>query len=651
MTTLRKVLPFTFLVMLALATFTGQHIAYAQQADCGPPPFTFTGDATQTAVPNLSQNTPCANWRVTFTTTGTLSTTVTFQTSPDKSTWTSVPTTICSSTVQPPCTLQGTNPLTGTAQGMAYFSAYGNYVRVTTTGSSGTGTGTVRMYGAKGATANAPSGGGGAGNCNPAGTATQIVTGGVAGCTSNPATLDASNNFAAPDTTTTPAGDIAFRGGNATSGRGGMATLEAGTSTSGVQGLTRIVGSWNGAATVNRIVCVDTSASSTVAGCSAGANVGLIGVALTTSTPVQVVTNGDALIDTDNTATVGANVCISTTVAGKGHSTGAAICPPGTVIGVVRSITALSAVGQASATTPLVSVGVIAAGQAGSAGNRIVTGVTDALLESDNGKWVIYNSAAPVAVTLACPSASGFLVGWMGYIKNANAGTVTVTAVGGCYFDNALPITTIVMPPGQGTIIESDGTNFYTQKTSGGGISGGIPYFSDFYTQSSSAALTQYGVVLGGGVAGAPTSTAADTTTTHALFATAGAPAFRAIVAGDLPAPTSPVSAYPTVTDGSPIAWNLGSAVVTNGIVTLIHTTATRALNLSNIVNGGFYTLVIKQDATGGALMTLGTGCTWKVVNQGAGAIVLTAAANAIDVLAFTYDGTNCYAIAQSNFN
>ena len=105
------------------------------------------------------------------------------------------------------------------------------------------------------------------------------------------------------------------------------------------------------------------------------------------------------------------------------------------------------------------------------------------------------------------------------------------------------------------------------------------------------------------------------------------------------------------MTDGSPIAWNLGSAVVTNGIVTLIHTTATRALNLSNIVNGGFYTLVIKQDATGGALMTLGTGCTWKVVNQGAGAIVLTAAANAIDVLAFTYDGTNCYAIAQSNFN
>jgi hypothetical protein len=56
--------------------------------------------------------------------------------------------------------LQGTNPLTGTAQGMAYFSSYGNYVRVITSGSSGTGTGAVRGYGAKGASATAGSGGG-----------------------------------------------------------------------------------------------------------------------------------------------------------------------------------------------------------------------------------------------------------------------------------------------------------------------------------------------------------------------------------------------------------------------------------------------------------------------------------------------------------
>ena len=110
-------------------------------------------------------------------------------------------------------------------------------------------------------------------------------------------------------------------------------------------------------------------------------------------------------------------------------------------------------------------------------------------------------------------------------------------------------------------------------------------------------------------------------------------------------------SPYPTVGDGSPITWNLASATVSNGIVTLNHTTSTRALNISNPVNGGFYTLVVNQDGTGGAHMTLGTGCTWKVVNGGAGAIVLSAAASAIDILTFTYDGANCYAVLNSNFN
>jgi hypothetical protein len=137
------------LALLACAALTALPLA-AQ--DCS---FTllFTANATLRPYINLSQNSPCVNWRITFSTTGTLATTVTFQTSPDNSTWTSVPNTICSSTVQPPCVIQGTNPLTGTAQGMAYFAAYGSYVRVTATSTSGIGTGRVRGYGAKGAVA------------------------------------------------------------------------------------------------------------------------------------------------------------------------------------------------------------------------------------------------------------------------------------------------------------------------------------------------------------------------------------------------------------------------------------------------------------------------------------------------------------------
>jgi hypothetical protein len=139
------------LTLLALVAALGLPLA-AQGTDCAST-FSFTTDASQTGVSNLSGQTPCVNWRVTYSVTGTLASTVTFQTSPNNSNWTSVPNTVCTPTVQPPCILQGTNPLTGTTQGMSYFSAYGAWVRVITTASSGTGTGTVRLYGAKGATA------------------------------------------------------------------------------------------------------------------------------------------------------------------------------------------------------------------------------------------------------------------------------------------------------------------------------------------------------------------------------------------------------------------------------------------------------------------------------------------------------------------
>jgi hypothetical protein len=184
MTTLRKVLPFTLLALVAVWTFTGHHsptlsqVVYAQTA-CSFT-YTFTGNATQTGVPNLSGNTPCVNWRITLSTTGSLSSTVTFNTSPDNSTWTAVPNTVCSSTVQPPCVLQGTNPIVGN-QGMLYAAAYGNYVQVVVSASSGTGKGTIRGYGAFGATAAGPSVGGGGGGGGTIATTTKPLKGDNAG--------------------------------------------------------------------------------------------------------------------------------------------------------------------------------------------------------------------------------------------------------------------------------------------------------------------------------------------------------------------------------------------------------------------------------------------------------------------------------------
>src|ERR1035437_4807078 len=112
MTKLRKVLPFVLLALLALWTFTSHHSplhpqpAYAQATDCSFT-FAFTADATQTGVSNRSGFTPCVNWRVTLSTTGTLSSTVTFQTSPDNTNWTAIPSTLCSGSTVDRCVLTG----------------------------------------------------------------------------------------------------------------------------------------------------------------------------------------------------------------------------------------------------------------------------------------------------------------------------------------------------------------------------------------------------------------------------------------------------------------------------------------------------------------------------------------------------------------
>jgi hypothetical protein len=106
-----------------------------------------------------------------------------------------------------------------------------------------------------------------------------------------------------------------------------------------------------------------------------------------------------------------------------------------------------------------------------------------------------------------------------------------------------------------------------------------------------------------------------------------------------------------TLTDGATVTWAIGSNPLANSVLTLVHTTGTRALNLTGLVSGGNYVVVLKQDATGSALLTLGTGCTWKVSGGGAGAVTLSTSANSVDVLAFYYDGASCYANLNKNFN
>ena len=110
-------------------------------------------------------------------------------------------------------------------------------------------------------------------------------------------------------------------------------------------------------------------------------------------------------------------------------------------------------------------------------------------------------------------------------------------------------------------------------------------------------------------------------------------------------------SAYATLTDGATVTWAIASAPTAQASLTFTVHSGSRTLNITNPFSGGFYTLKVIQDSTGGEGLTLGTGCTWKVSGGGGGAVTPSTGASAIDILSFTYDGTNCYANFNKNFN
>ncbi len=109
-------------------------------------------------------------------------------------------------------------------------------------------------------------------------------------------------------------------------------------------------------------------------------------------------------------------------------------------------------------------------------------------------------------------------------------------------------------------------------------------------------------------------------------------------------------TSYSTLTDGATVTWAIGTVVIANAGLTFTTHGGARTLNLTGLVNGGLYTLWLKQDSTGGEGLTLGTGCTWKVAAGGGGAITPSTGASNIDVLYFSYDGTNCYASFLKNY-
>jgi len=90
---------------------------------------------------------------------------------------------------------------------------------------------------------------------------------------------------------------------------------------------------------------------------------------------------------------------------------------------------------------------------------------------------------------------------------------------------------------------------------------------------------------------------------------------------------------FQTLTDGDTVTWN-----IENGYNAKVTLAGDRTLSITNAVSGDSGTLVVIQDAVGGHTLTLPAGS-----KEIGGAITLSVAANATDIISFLYDGTAYY--------
>ena len=103
------------------------------------------------------------------------------------------------------------------------------------------------------------------------------------------------------------------------------------------------------------------------------------------------------------------------------------------------------------------------------------------------------------------------------------------------------------------------------------------------------------------------------------------------------------IDPYEDVGNVNSITWDV-SGTSTNYEATL---TGNTTLDLTNVRNGDYGTLIVNQDGVGSHTLSFGTvngaGGTHRVVNGGGGSPTLTSNPNAIDILSFTYNGSVMY--------
>ena len=215
------------------------------------------------------------------------------------------------------------------------------------------------------------------------------------------------------------------------------------------------------------------------------------------------------------------------------------------------------------------------------------------------------------------------------------------------------------------------------------GTSGGIPYFSSSSTWATSAALTNYGVVYGGGAGATPVATAAGTTGQVLTATTGSAPTWATptaqvypgagianstgtawgtsyttsgtgtvAVLATTPTIATPVLTNPTITaylETAPAIANSGTATtlaLASGTVLSYTLNGNCTFTMPTATNGTSFIVRLIQDATGSRTATF-TGVKWP---GGTVPTITTTASTGVDIISFVCIASIWYGNAAQAF-
>lgn len=119
-------------------------------------------------------------------------------------------------------------------------------------------------------------------------------------------------------------------------------------------------------------------------------------------------------------------------------------------------------------------------------GTRTVTGTSDTIVDADEWTAINYTNAGAIAVTIGAPTATSQVNGWVTFITNTGAGTVTITP-SGCTINGGATYTVVSQ---SGAIIFSDGSNYFTGGLAANGADGAAGTDGAGYYATSTSSLT-----------------------------------------------------------------------------------------------------------------------------------------------------------------